>query len=71
MFNSDNLLFVIGNTGINHENVYLYNMIGQLIVSARLNGSSTFKLNLNVPTGYYLIKVVTIEQAYSSKVFIK
>ena len=71
IFSSDNSLFVVDNTGKNQGDIYVYNMMGQLIASSGLNGNSSCKLNLNVPPGYYLIKVVASENAYSGKVFIK
>ena len=70
VFASGNSLFVADNTGKNRGDVYVYNMMGQLIASTGLFGNSTCKLNLNVPVGYYLVKVITGEQASSSKVFV-
>ena len=70
VFASDNSLFVIDNTGKNQGNVNVYNMMGQLIASTRLNRNATCKINLNVPTGYYIVKVVSNDQTYSGKVFI-
>ena len=70
VFASGHSLFISDNTGKNQGNVYVYNMMGQLIASSELNGNATIKLNLNVPAGYYLVKVVTSDQAYSNKVFI-
>ena len=70
VFASGHSLFISDNTGKNQGNVYVYNMMGQPIASSELNGNATIKLNLNVPAGYYLVKVVTSDQAYSNKVFI-
>ena len=50
--------------------VSVYNMIGQQLASQKLNRNSVTKLSLNAPTGYYLVKVVTGDQAVSAKVFI-
>ncbi|MCX6305086.1 MAG: YDG domain-containing protein [Bacteroidetes bacterium] len=69
VYSSGNSLYVINNTGNNQGNIYVYNMMGQIIATSALNGSSNCTLNLNLPTGYYLVKVVTSDQAYSSKVF--
>jgi len=71
VYASDNILFVVDNTGKNQGNVFVYNLIGQLIASAKLNGSSTCNLNLNVPTGYYLVRIVSPETTQTSKIFIR
>ncbi|MCX6266908.1 MAG: autotransporter-associated beta strand repeat-containing protein [Bacteroidetes bacterium] len=70
VFSSGSALFVTDNTGKNQGNVYVYNMMGQLIASSALNGISSCKLILNMPVGYYIVKVVSNDHAFSSKVFI-
>ena len=71
IFASDNALFVLDNTGKNQGNVFVYNMMGQLLASSKMNGNSTIKLNMDVPAGYYIVKVVAPETTQSSKVFIR
>lgn len=70
VFASDNALFVLDNTGKNQGNVQVYNMMGQMIAAGNMNGSSTLKLNLDVPVGYYIVKVVSAETTQSSKVLL-
>jgi hypothetical protein len=57
-------------TAVLAGNVYVYNMVGQLIASTGLNGDSSFTLNMKAPAGYCLVQVVTSDQTYSCKVFI-
>ena len=49
--------------------VFVYNMMGQLIQQQKLTGNLT-KITLNTGTGYYLVKVVTSDQTSSVKIFI-
>ncbi|MCX6269275.1 MAG: T9SS type A sorting domain-containing protein, partial [Bacteroidetes bacterium] len=70
VFSSGNSLYVTDNTGKNQGNVYAYNMMGQLVAHSALNGNSLCRLNMNVPVGYYIVKVISNDQAFSSKVFI-
>jgi len=70
IFSSGNSLFIQDNTGKNQGNVFVYNIMGQLIASSELNGNSTLKMNLDVPAGYYIVKVRGTETIQSSKVFI-
>lgn len=69
-FASDNSLVVIDNIGKAQGTVYVYNMMGQLMVQQKLTGSNLTKISLNTGTGYYLIKVVTGNNVCSGKVFI-
>jgi hypothetical protein len=70
VFTSGNSLMVLDNTGKNEGNVSVYNMMGQLVATSALNGNASCRLNLNVPVGYYLVKVISSDHAYSTKVFI-
>jgi len=49
--------------------IFIYNMMGQNVVSTQINGSLN-KISLN-ESAYYLVKVVSNEQITSTKVFIK
>jgi hypothetical protein len=69
VFTSGNSVFVTG-TNNNTGKVYVYNLMGQLVATSILNGNTPCKLNVNVPVGYYLVKVISSEQAYSTKIFI-
>jgi hypothetical protein len=70
IYTSGNNLYVTDITGKNQGIVYIYNLMGQLLSQQNIGGNVT-KININAPTGYYLVKVVTSEQAYTTKVFIK
>jgi hypothetical protein len=51
--------------------VFVYNMMGQLVAGQKLDGSTTTAITLNVRTGYYLVKVVTTNDTFTSKIFIQ
>jgi len=70
IFASDHTLIVVDNTGKNQGELFVYNMMGQVIGASALNGNTMCKLNLDVPSGYYLVKITSMDQAYSGKVFI-
>lgn len=71
VFASNHEIFVIGDTGNNQGNVLVYNLTGQLMAQQRLSNSAQTKIGCSPITGYYIVKVVTNENAYSSKVFVK
>lgn len=71
VYASGNTLVVTDKTGKNQGNIFVYNLTGQLIASDKLNGCSAYNLSMNVPSGYYLVKVVSPETTQSSKVFIQ
>ena len=71
VFASNKEIFVISNNGIAEGNALVYNMMGQLMAQQKLNNGNQTKISLNATTGYYIVKVVTNENAYSSKVFVK
>ncbi len=50
--------------------VKVYNMIGQPVMQQQLSENPLTRINLRGATGYYLVKVVTGDQVYSTKVFI-
>jgi hypothetical protein len=45
-------------------------MIGQPVMTVQLGESPLTKIKLNANTGYYLVKVITGDHAYTGKVFI-
>jgi len=66
--NTINIIILVGTTL--PGDVYVYNMMGQRVMYQKLTGSSLNRINLNAPTGYYLVKVITSDHVYSEKVFI-
>ncbi len=51
--------------------VTVYNMIGQPVMQRPLSENPLTMISLSGATGYYLVKVLTGDQVYSGKVFIK
>ena len=70
IYPSNSTIMVSAISGQTSGNVFVYNMIGQLLAQQELSGSTLTRVNLNTGTGYYLVKVVTSEQTYTSKVFV-
>ncbi|MFZ4521018.1 MAG: T9SS type A sorting domain-containing protein [Bacteroidales bacterium] len=69
IYTSGNTLYVTDVTGKNQGVVYVYNLMGQRLLQQNVGGNLT-KITLNTPTGYYLLKIVTNDHAYTTKVFI-
>ena len=70
IYASGNQIFVTGNGGNISGNIFVYNMMGQLIQQQNLGTANLTKINFSGTTGYYLVKVITGENAYTGKVFI-
>jgi len=56
--------------GVNGE-IVVYNLLGGEIARKAVEANSLNKINLNVPSGYYLVKVNGISYTANGKVFIK
>ena len=52
-------------------NIVVYNMLGIEITSKAIQAYSVNKINLDVPTGFYLVKVDGNSNTTAGKVFIK
>ena len=71
IYSSGNSVFISNQTGADlRGEVIVYNMIGQPVMHQQLCESPMTKIILNLTTGYYLIKVITADNAYSNKVLI-
>ncbi|MFZ4520122.1 MAG: T9SS type A sorting domain-containing protein [Bacteroidales bacterium] len=70
IYAANNSIMLSCKTGNASGNVFVYNMVGQLVAQQELSGSTLTRVNLNAGTGYYLVKVVTSEQTYTAKVFV-
>ncbi len=70
IYTANNNLYVSNSGGPLQGDVYVYNLMGQLMMQQQLTDGSLTRISLNAPTGYYLVKVVTGEQVFTSKVFI-
>ncbi len=72
IYASGNTIYIFGTSGVMlNGRVIVYNMIGQQVMQQQLSENSLARINLNGATGYYLVKVVTGDQVFSGKVFIK
>jgi len=51
--------------------VFVYNLLGQQVLSQSINAGSVNKINTNLPSAFYLVKVVSTTNNAIKKVFIK
>lgn len=71
IYSTGNQLFLSDASGKSLEGeVFVYNLLGQQILQQKLAGGTLSTINLNVHTGYYIVKVVTERQTLINKVFI-
>ncbi|MCX6303791.1 MAG: choice-of-anchor D domain-containing protein [Bacteroidetes bacterium] len=71
IYSSGNSVFITSTSGDQLKGeVFMYNMIGQPVLHQQLGQSSVTKLTLTAPTGYYLVKVITSDRAFTTKVFV-
>ncbi|MEI6434842.1 MAG: T9SS type A sorting domain-containing protein, partial [Bacteroidota bacterium] len=71
VYTAGNSIYISSKTGAAPEGeVYIYNMIGQLIIQQKLSGHNITKISMNMSIGYYLVKVIAGENVYSAKVFV-
>ncbi|MCK9422759.1 MAG: T9SS type A sorting domain-containing protein [Bacteroidales bacterium] len=72
IYSSNNIIYLSNNTGVSLKGeVFVYNLMGQQMMQTKLSEGVLTKINLNAPTGYYLVKVITDQKAYSGKIFIR
>ena len=71
IFASQKTIYISGNTDSNNSRVNVYNLLGQEILSQKLNNQSVNQVTLNAPDGYYLVKVQTNAFVKTVKVIIK
>jgi len=70
VYTSGNVLHISSTGAALTGTVYVYNMIGQLMLQQQLGGENPARININAGAGYYLVKVITAGNAFSGKVFI-
>ena len=71
VYTSGNTVYISNTTGSTLKgDVYVYNTLGQIMMQQKLSDNPA-QFSLNTGTGYYLVKVVTADNAYTSKVFIQ
>jgi hypothetical protein len=70
-----NNIFVYNNVlNVNNPDgsvITVYNMMGTKILEKQTNNESLYQLPLQIPTGYYIVKVTNGKVIYSEKVFVK
>lgn len=72
VYASGNTIYISGKPGsVIKGEVYVYNTIGQAIMHKKLSADNLVQFSLNANTGYYLVRVITADNAYTSKVFIQ
>ena len=72
IYGVNNTIYIASKTGkAMTGDVVVYNMIGQAMISQPLCNNGLTKINVNSGTGYYVVKVITPDQIFSGKVFIK
>ncbi len=72
IYSAGNTLYISNNTGtIVKGDVFVYNLMGQQMMQQKLNEGALTKISLDAVTGYYLVKVITNQKAYSGKVFVQ
>lgn len=64
-------IYISDITGKSDGQIFVYNLMGKQMMQTKINEGTLTKINLNAPTGYYMVKVITDQKAYSGKVFIK
>ena len=69
VYTTGNSVYVSNKTGSTAGTVYVYNMMGQLIMQQKLTSDLT-AISVKAGTGYYLVKVISGNQVFSGKVFI-
>lgn len=68
----NNTIYVANNGGQQVTgHVFVYNLMGQLLMQQELGDNKLTKFNLSGSTGYYLVKVITSENSYSAKLFLR
>jgi hypothetical protein len=68
---SENKDIYINIPGELQGNITVYNLLGNELASKQIVGNSLNKISLSVPTGYYLVKVISDRMTTTSKVFIR
>lgn len=71
IYGNNQVITVVNHSGNEEGQVFVYTLMGQQIMQQKLSKGISTTLNMNTATGYYLVKVVTREQACSAKVFMQ
>jgi len=70
IYSFDNSIYV-NNPDFQNANVFVYNLIGQEVVTFKINGDATNSFQIGVPSGYYFVKVFGDQAISTKKVYLK
>ena len=59
----------ICNTNNHTGEIKVVNMFGQTVINTKLKGSSNQQLSVNVPTGYYIVHIITNKGVINKKLY--
>jgi len=65
----DNKLYII-DKGLKRGTIQLFNVLGQPVMEKRYS-ESVNTIDLNQPTGYYVVRIITDKNTISGKIFIE
>jgi len=71
IYSSGNSVFVRNSSDVNNGTISVYDITGTEILSTYLENIPLNEIDLNVKSGYYVVKVTTNNEVHSQKVFIK
>lgn len=71
VYSNGNVITIIKNIEQNeHGEVWIYNMLGQIMLTESLNNNRTIKIKADIPSGWYLLYIVTNQYSYKEKIII-
>ncbi|MCB2208372.1 MAG: T9SS type A sorting domain-containing protein [Bacteroidetes bacterium] len=71
IYSSGNSVYILNNSNEEIKEMSVYNMLGQEILRSKVPIQELNKIDVNMTTGYYAVRVLTDKNVYSEKVFIK
>ena len=70
IYTLDNDIIVVNSKTGSEGDVFVYNLPGQLVARQPLSGECMTRIRMQSGIGYYVVKVITIQQTYSAKVLL-
>ena len=71
VYSSGNTVYIANaSASLIQGHIYVYSTLGQTVLQEKIAGGNLTTISLNVSAGYYLVKVVTDADVYTTKVFI-
>jgi len=71
IYSFENSIYLLNNSNEELKELVVYNLLGQEVLRSNIASQEINQFKLNAPTGYYAVRVLTDQNAYSDKVFIK